>query len=65
MNYQKVKIFLIAGTQQNQAQKNELLGLAFLGSYLMPFMAIGVLLSVALIGAVILAREKTPEESES
>jgi NADH-quinone oxidoreductase subunit J len=43
----------------------ELLGLAFLGSYLMPFMVIGVLLSVALIGAVILAREKTPEESES
>lgn len=41
------------------------LGLALLGTYLIPFMAIGVLLSVALIGAVILAREKTPEESES
>jgi NADH-quinone oxidoreductase subunit J len=41
------------------------LGLALLGTYLVPFMVIGVLLSVALIGAVILAREKTPEESES
>ena len=41
------------------------LGLSLLGTYLIPFLAIGVLLSVALIGAVILAREKTPEESES
>jgi len=41
------------------------LGLALLGTYLIPFMVIGVLLSVALIGAVILAREKTPEEIES
>ena len=41
------------------------LGLSLLGTYLIPFMVIGILLSVALIGAVILAREKTPEESES
>jgi NADH-quinone oxidoreductase subunit J len=38
------------------------LGLAFLGSYLIPFEVVGVLLSVALIGAVILAREKTEAE---
>lgn len=38
------------------------LGLAFLGSYLIPFEVVGVLLSVALIGAVILAREKTAAE---
>jgi NADH-quinone oxidoreductase subunit J len=38
------------------------LGLAFLGSYLIPFEVVGVLLSVALIGAVILAREKTGAE---
>ena len=41
------------------------LGLSLLGTYLIPFLVIGVLLSVALIGAVILAQEKTPEESES
>ena len=40
------------------------LGLSLLGTYLIPFMVIAVLLSVALIGAVILARDKTPEESE-
>lgn len=34
------------------------LGVAFLGSYLIPFMVVGVLLSVALIGAIFLAREK-------
>jgi NADH-quinone oxidoreductase subunit J len=38
------------------------LGLAFMGSYLIPFMVVGVLLSVALIGAVILAREKVEAE---
>ncbi len=38
------------------------LGQAFLGSYLIPFEVVGVLLSVALIGAVILAREKTEAE---
>ena len=38
------------------------LGLAFLGSYLIPFMVVSVLLSVALIGAVFLAREKTEAE---
>jgi NADH-quinone oxidoreductase subunit J len=38
------------------------LGLAFLGSYLIPFEVVGVLLSVALIGAIILAREKTAAE---
>jgi NADH-quinone oxidoreductase subunit J len=44
----------------------EQLGLAFLGSYLIPFEVIGILLSAALIGAVILAREKTEaEETES
>jgi NADH:ubiquinone oxidoreductase subunit 6 (subunit J) len=44
----------------------EQLGLAFLGSYLIPFEVVSVLLSVALIGAVILAREKTQaEETES
>lgn len=40
------------------------LGLAFLGSYLIPFQVIGILLSAALVGAVILAREKTKEEIE-
>ena len=39
------------------------LGLAFLGSYLIPFEVVGVLLSVALIGGVILARERTKEET--
>jgi NADH:ubiquinone oxidoreductase subunit 6 (subunit J) len=38
------------------------LGLAFLGSYLIPFEVVSVLLSVALVGAIILAREKTIEE---
>jgi NADH-quinone oxidoreductase subunit J len=38
------------------------LGLAFVGSYLIPFMVVGVLLSVALIGAIFLAREKTELE---
>ncbi len=40
----------------------EQLGLALLGPYLIPFEVIGILLSVALIGAVILAREKTEAE---
>jgi NADH-quinone oxidoreductase subunit J len=40
------------------------LGLAFLGSYLIPFQVIGILLTAALVGAVILAREKTKEEIE-
>ncbi len=40
------------------------LGLAFLGSYLIPFMVVSVLLSVTLIGAVYLAREKTDVEAE-
>lgn len=39
------------------------LGLAFLGSYLIPFQVVGILLSVALIGGVILARERTKEET--
>lgn len=34
------------------------LGLAFLGSYLIPFMVVSVFLSLALIGAIFLAREK-------
>ncbi len=38
------------------------LGLAFLGSYLIPFMVVSILLSVTLIGAVFLAREKTEAE---
>ncbi len=38
------------------------LGIAFMGSYLIPFMVVAVLLSVALIGAVILAREKVEAE---
>jgi NADH-quinone oxidoreductase subunit J len=38
------------------------LGLAFLGSYLIPFEVVGILLSAALIGAVILAREKVEAE---
>lgn len=37
------------------------LGVAFMGSYLIPFMVAGVLLSVALIGAIYLAREKIAE----
>lgn len=41
------------------------LGLAFLGSYLIPFEVVSVLLSVALIGAIILAREKTEAEETS
>ena len=38
------------------------LGIAFLGSYLIPFEVVSVLLSVALVGAIILAREKTEAE---
>jgi len=38
------------------------LGQAFLGSYLIPFEVVGILLSVALVGAIILAREKTEAE---
>jgi NADH:ubiquinone oxidoreductase subunit 6 (subunit J) len=38
------------------------LGVAFLSSYLVPFEVVAVLLSVALIGAVILARGKTEAE---
>lgn len=38
------------------------LGLAFLGSYLIPFMVVSIVLSVALIGAIFLAREKTELE---
>jgi NADH-quinone oxidoreductase subunit J len=38
------------------------LGLAFLGSYLIPFMVVSILLSVTLIGAIFLAREKTDVE---
>ena len=38
---------------------------AFLGSYLIPFQIVGVLLSVALIGGVMLARERTKEETHS
>ncbi len=34
------------------------LGQAFAGSYLIPFLVVGVLLSVTLIGAIFLAREK-------
>jgi NADH-quinone oxidoreductase subunit J len=40
------------------------LGLAFLGSYLIPFEVVGILLSAALVGAIILAREKTKEEAK-
>lgn len=40
----------------------EQLGFAFLGSYLIPFQVIGVLLSVALIGGVILARGRVDKE---
>jgi NADH-quinone oxidoreductase subunit J len=42
-----------------------LLGLAFLGDYLIPFMVVSVLLSVALIGAIILARDKIQAEEAS
>ena len=38
------------------------LGVAFLGSYLIPFMVVSIVLSVALIGAIILAREKLEAE---
>ncbi len=38
------------------------LGIAFLGSYLIPFEVVSVLLSVALIGAIFLAREKVEAE---
>jgi len=41
------------------------LGLAFLGSYLIPFEVVSILLSVALIGAIFLAREKTDVEKEA
>lgn len=40
------------------------LGLALLTSYLIPFEVVGVLLSAALVGAIILAREKTKAEQE-
>ena len=53
-------------TAQPPGNTVEQLGLAFLGSYLVPFEVVGVLLSVALIGAIILARGKTEtEETES
>lgn len=42
----------------------EELGIAFLGSYLIPFEVVSILLSVALIGAIILAREKMKEETK-
>jgi NADH-quinone oxidoreductase subunit J len=42
----------------------EQLGLAFLGDYLLLFEVVGVLLSAALVGAVILAREKTAAEEQ-
>ena len=38
------------------------LGIAFLGSYLIPFIVVSILLSVTLIGAIILAREKLEVE---
>ena len=38
------------------------LGVAFLGSYLIPFLVVSILLSVALVGAIILAREKLEAE---
>lgn len=38
------------------------MGHAFLGSYLIPFMVVSILLSVTLIGAIFLAREKTDVE---
>ena len=38
------------------------LGLSFLGGYLIPFEVVSVLLSVALIGAIFLAREKVEGE---
>jgi NADH-quinone oxidoreductase subunit J len=41
------------------------LGVAFVGGYLIPFMVVSVLLSVALVGAVFLAREKTDIEQET
>jgi NADH:ubiquinone oxidoreductase subunit 6 (subunit J) len=41
------------------------LGMAFLGSYLIPFMVVSVLLSAALIGAIFLAREKVAAEEIS
>ncbi len=40
------------------------LGVAFLDSYLIPFEVVSILLSVALVGAIILAREKTEAEEE-
>ena len=40
----------------------EQLGVAFLGSYLIPFQVIGILLSIALVGGVILARDKVETE---
>lgn len=42
----------------------ERLGVGFLGSYLIPFEVVSVLLLVALVGGIILAREVEPEESE-
>jgi NADH:ubiquinone oxidoreductase subunit 6 (subunit J) len=45
---------------------NELvqLGLAFLGSYVIPFEVVSILLLVALIGAIILARDTSDVEVE-
>jgi NADH-quinone oxidoreductase subunit J len=40
------------------------IGVAFLESYLIPFEVVSILLSVALVGAIILAREKTEAEEE-
>lgn len=39
-----------------------LLGMSFLGSYVIPFEVVSVLLLVSLIGAIILARDTKPEE---
>lgn len=38
------------------------LGIAFLGSYLIPFIVVSIVLSVALVGSIILAREKIEAE---
>ncbi len=41
------------------------LGVAFLGSYLIPFIVVSIVLSVALVGSIILAREKIEAEELS
>jgi NADH:ubiquinone oxidoreductase subunit 6 (subunit J) len=61
--YGVVTTFIWPTSETGPSQDTVLqLGHAFLGSYLIPFMVVSILLSVTLIGAIFLAREKTDVE---